>query len=83
MTPRRAGRLALSVIATACLASAGPALAQSAEPASVRSLSENAPPPPPKPMEGVEAAEALNADINARNAEAAARDRAAAEDYAR
>lgn len=52
----------------------------------VQSKSSATPPvaaTPPREPEGVGAAEALNADINARNAEAAARDRAAEEEYAR
>lgn len=88
MTPSRTARLGLTVLLAASLAAAGGvALAQSTDYDKIRQASANTSPPPPpqaaKPMEGVEAAEALNADINARNAEAAARDRAAEEAYAR
>jgi len=69
MTPARLPRLLCLLLAIA-----GPAGQARAQPL------DNGPPPKP---EGLEAAETLNADINARNAEAAARDRAAAADYAR
>lgn len=87
MTPRRAAFRGLIVIIAASLAAiSGGALAQGSDYDKIRQASTNQPSPPPqaaRPVEGVEAAEALNADINARNAEAAARDRAAEEAYAR
>lgn len=92
--PRISACLILAMIAP--LALAGSALAQDSDYNKVRRASENGPPPapaariaaepaaePPSPPEGIGAAEALNADINARNAEAAARDRAADAEYAR
>ena len=70
-------RLALLL---ALLGSGGAALAQSSDLNTVREASQNG---PPREAEGQGAAAALNADIIARNAEAAARDRAADEEYAR
>ena len=64
----------------ALLGAAGAALAQTSDLNTVREASQNSPPPE---AEGEGAAAALNADIIARNAEAAARDRAADEEYAR
>ncbi|MFZ4606143.1 MAG: hypothetical protein ACOYM5_07780 [Caulobacter sp.] len=95
MRTRRRIITALILALTAPLAIGAGALAQSTDFDRIRAASDNAPPVPPppappapqalppKPIEGVGAAEALNADINARNAEAAARDRAADEEYAR
>lgn len=76
MTVRRQTRLMLTALVALGFSTGQMALARETD----NSRTRVAPPPP---LEGLGAAEALNADINARNAEAAARDREADAEYAR